>query len=96
MKFGSILGSIVSQIVMLFVFISVFITIGLLLKLFKKDVLNLKLIKKSNLIGVIQIFRFKYGKPILMSFIIEIIKFLAHRKKYWLIPIMIVLEYLEY
>lgn len=26
-----------------------------------------------------------------MSFIIEIIKFLAHRKKYWLIPIMIVL-----
>lgn len=46
MKFGLILGSIVSQIVMLIVFIGVFITIGVLLKLFKKDVLNLKINKK--------------------------------------------------
>ncbi len=45
MKFGLILGSIVSQLVMAAVYSLFFVTIGLLLKLFKKDILDISLNK---------------------------------------------------
>jgi NAD/NADP transhydrogenase beta subunit len=33
----------------------------------------------------------EFKKSILMSFIVEILKFINHRKKYWLLPILIIL-----
>ncbi len=43
MKFGIILGSIISPLVMGFVFFGVITPIGLLMRIFKKDLLNLKI-----------------------------------------------------
>tara|TARA_B100000424_G_C22907056_1_gene482484 strand:+ start:434 stop:817 length:384 start_codon:yes stop_codon:yes gene_type:complete len=48
MKFGIILGSIISPIVMGFVFFGVVTPIGLLMRIFKKDLLNLKLNTKKS------------------------------------------------
>ena len=48
MKFGIILGSIISPIVMGFVFFGVITPIGLLMRIFKKDLLNLKLNTKKS------------------------------------------------
>ena len=47
-KFGEILGKIVSPIILAVVFFGIVTPIGLLLRLFKKDVLNLKLNNKSS------------------------------------------------
>ena len=45
-KFGEILGKIVSPIILAVVFFGIVTPIGLLLRLFRKDVLNLKLNNK--------------------------------------------------
>ncbi len=54
-KFGIILGKIISPIIMLIIFFLVVTPIGILMKIFKKDILNLKFnknktywIKKTN------------------------------------------------
>ena len=48
-KFGQLLGYIVSPIVMLLIYIIVFFPIGIFFKLFRKDLLNIKIdIKKSS------------------------------------------------
>lgn len=47
-KLGVILGSIVSPVVMMVIYVITIIPIGLLLKLFRKDVLSLKLDKKIS------------------------------------------------
>tara|TARA_B110001452_G_C14827798_1_gene289043 strand:- start:88 stop:465 length:378 start_codon:yes stop_codon:yes gene_type:complete len=47
-KFGEILGKIVSPIILAVVFFGIVTPIGLLLRLFRKDVLNLKLNNKSS------------------------------------------------
>lgn len=47
-KFGILLGKIVSPLVMGIIFFFVVTPIGLLMKLFKKDVLNLKFDSKKN------------------------------------------------
>ena len=47
-KFGILLGKIISPIIMGIIFFLVVTPIGLLMRLFGKDVLNLKLNKKEN------------------------------------------------
>ena len=48
-KFGQLLGYIISPIVMLLIYIIVFFPIGIFFKLFRKDLLNIKIdIKKSS------------------------------------------------
>ena len=47
-KFGEILGKIVSPIILAVIFFGIVTPIGLLLRLFRKDVLNLKLDNKSS------------------------------------------------
>ena len=48
MKFGLFLGGIISPIVMGFIFFIVITPIGLIMKFFKKDLLNLKYDKKKS------------------------------------------------
>ncbi|MBD1153162.1 hypothetical protein IDG80_00800 [Pelagibacterales bacterium SAG-MED24] len=48
MKFGLLLGVIISPIVMGFIFFIVITPIGLIMKFFKKDLLNLKYDKKKS------------------------------------------------
>ena len=47
-KFGLILGKIISPIIMFLVYFTVVTPTGLLLRLFNKDILNLKFNKKSS------------------------------------------------
>lgn len=47
-RLGILLGKIVSPIVLGLLFFSAFLPVGILLKLFKKDVLNLKLLKHEK------------------------------------------------
>ena len=47
-RFGLYLGKIVSPVVMAIIFFLIITPIGILLKLFKKDVLNLKINKKKS------------------------------------------------
>ena len=51
-KFGLFLGKIISPIIMGVIFFLVVTPIGLLMRLFGKDVINLKLNKKKVLIGL--------------------------------------------
>ena len=51
-RFGLFLGKIISPIIMVSIFFLVVTPIGLLMRLFGKDVLNLKLNKKKALIGL--------------------------------------------
>ena len=51
-KFGLLLGSIISPIVMSIIFFLVVTPTSILLKLFNKDILNLKKIKKKRHIGL--------------------------------------------
>tara|TARA_A100001015_G_C14721205_1_gene605958 strand:+ start:122 stop:505 length:384 start_codon:yes stop_codon:yes gene_type:complete len=48
MKFGVLLGNVVSPIIMVIVFFLVITPIGLLMRLFKKDLLNLKFNKNYS------------------------------------------------
>ena len=47
-KFGELLGKIIAPIVMLFIFFIVITPISILVKIFKKDLLNLKFDKKKD------------------------------------------------
>ena len=47
-KFGLFLGKIISPVVMAIIFFLIITPIGTLLKLFKKDILNLKMNKKKS------------------------------------------------
>ena len=49
-KFGLFLGKIVSPLVMGFIFFIVVTPIGIIMRLFRKDLLNLKYNKKKNLL----------------------------------------------
>ncbi len=51
MKFGLLLGKIVSPVVMGFVFFGVITPISIMMKLLRKDLLNLKRNKKKNLLA---------------------------------------------
>lgn len=48
MKFGLILGGIMSPVIMGFIFFTVVTPTGLIMKLFKKDLLNLRYSKKKS------------------------------------------------
>ncbi|MCC2679284.1 MAG: hypothetical protein K0R29_1860 [Pseudobdellovibrio sp.] len=43
MRFGMLLGKVISPVILAFLFYAVFLPVGLLLKLVRKDILNLKL-----------------------------------------------------
>ena len=77
-KFGIFLGKIVSPLIMGLIFFAVVTPIAFLMRILKKDLLNLKFSKNNS-----------YW--IDMSFIKEFWEFLIVRKKYWLLPIIIVL-----
>lgn len=47
-KLGEILGKIISPIVMMFIYFIIIFPIGLILKILKKDILNLKTDKKAK------------------------------------------------
>ena len=90
-KFGILLGNIISPIIMAFVFFLVVTPISLIMKIFGKDILNLKKnknssywIKKDKQSGTMR-------KQFWMSFLTEFWEFLKHRKKYWLLPIIVFL-----
>ena len=90
-KFGIFLGKIISPIIMGIIFFLVVTPIGLIMRLFGKDVLNLKYndyksywIKKTGP-------KNKMKNQFRMSFIKEFWEFLKVRKKYWLLPIIFVL-----
>ena len=51
-KFGIFLGRIISPIIMALIFFLVVTPIGLIMRLLRKDLLNLKYNKKINLIGL--------------------------------------------
>jgi len=48
MRFGIVLGKIVTPIVLFFIYFGVVTPTGILVKLFKKDILNIKINKKNK------------------------------------------------
>ena len=73
------------------IFFLVLTPIGLIMRLLGKDVLNLKYNKNKSYWIEKMVQKVKWKINFNMSFVIEFLKFLKVRKKYWLLPIIIIL-----
>ena len=82
-KFGTLLGKIISPFIMLIIFFFVVTPVAMIMRTLGKDLLNLKYNKNKSY--------WIKKRDVSMSFIKEFWEFLRVRKKYWLLPIIIVL-----
>ena len=91
-KLGEILGKVVAPIVMGFIYFIIITPIGIFMRLIGKDLLNIKFNKnKSYWIKRVKNVGTMKRQFWMLSFFKEFYSFLKERKKYWLVPIIIVL-----
>ena len=91
-KFGELLGRIVAPIVMAIIYFVIITPIGLFMRLIGKDLLNTKFSKDNSYwIKKAEKYWFNEKAILMLSFLREFWEFLKERKKYWLLPIIIVL-----
>jgi hypothetical protein len=104
MKFGALLSMIVSPIVLGLLFFTTIMPIGLIMRLAGKDLLSMKFDKNAKSYWVDrdppgpppesmsnQFWVTERDEGTTMSFIKEMWAFLKHRKKFWLLPIIIMM-----
>ena len=92
-KFGEFLGAIIAPVIMAIVYFVVLTPISLLVRIFGKDLIGLKYSKKNDTYWIKRKKRIGSMKKQfqMVEFFKEFWEFLRERKKYWLLPIIIVL-----
>ena len=93
LKFGEILGMIIAPIVMALVYFIILTPVSLIVRMFGKDLLGLKFYKKQDTYWIERKKNLNSMKKQfqMIDFLKEFWEFLMERKKYWLLPIIIVL-----
>ena len=94
-RFGKLLGKVTNPIFSALIFYLVFAPAGLVFRLFGKDLLTSQArSRRGYLLDRSQSPRpgsAKHGEPVLMSILTELWAFVRTRRKYWLVPMIILL-----